>query len=65
MNPDEVTETKEKAQADLMHFLNLAAAQIKSKSKVIEQSGERYSERVNRLRVLEELIKEQAPQHGK
>lgn len=48
------------ARRDLQHFLNLASAQVRYRIKAIE-GKEQYSLRVARLRMLEELIKEQIP----
>ena len=54
----------ESGKHDLKHFLSLAAAQLRHRLKGAEAS-EAYSERINRLRLLEELIKEQVPQYDK
>ena len=51
------------AKKDLQHFLSLAAAQIKHRLK-LTQAEESYSERINQLRLLEELVKEQVPHHA-
>lgn len=48
---------------DLRHFLVLAHAQLKHRLKATEAS-EPYSTRINRMRALEELIKEQVPAHA-
>ena len=48
------------AKRDLEHFLRLAGAQLKSRREGAEKT-EPYSERINRMRLLEELIKEQVP----
>jgi hypothetical protein len=45
---------------DIEHFLRLAAAQVKHRREGIE-GQEPYSERINRMRLLEELIREQVP----
>lgn len=50
------------ADADLQHFLRLAAAQIRHKLKKAT-SSEPYSASINSMRMLEELIKEQTPNH--
>ncbi|MEK7358558.1 MAG: hypothetical protein AAB250_19085 [Bdellovibrionota bacterium] len=50
----------EDGKRDLKHFLKLAAAQINHRLKLAEAS-EPYSARINRMRALEELIKEQVP----
>jgi len=52
--------SQEEARRDLQHFLRLASAQVRHRIKAIE-SKETYSVRVARLRMLEELIKEQIP----
>lgn len=49
---------------DLLHFLNVAAMQIRARLERIERS-EVYSSRINQLRMLEELIREQMPTVGK
>jgi hypothetical protein len=45
---------------DLRHFLRLATLQLRHRLKTVE-TNELYSERVRRMRILEELLKEQAP----
>jgi hypothetical protein len=45
---------------DLHHFLRLATMQLRHRMKSLEQS-ESYSERARRMRLLEELLKEQLP----
>ena len=47
-------------QSSLEYFLRLAGAQLRNRLKDIE-SKEPYSERIGRMRLLEELIKEQLP----
>jgi hypothetical protein len=48
--------TKER---DLNHFMRLSAAQVRYRLNTFAAEG--YSQRVARLRLLEELIKEQIP----
>jgi len=48
------------ADRDLQHFLHLAKDQLAFNLRKI-QTSHGYSERVNRMRMLEELIKEQIP----
>lgn len=48
------------ARSDLQHFLRLSAAQVRYRLDALE-AKETYSSRVARLRMLEELIKEQIP----
>jgi hypothetical protein len=52
--------SSESARRDLQHFLRLSAAQVRYRLGMLE-SKETYSVRVARLRMLEELIKEQIP----
>jgi hypothetical protein len=52
------------AEKDLEHFLRVAAMQIRHRLKSVasqEAGSEPYSERINQMRMLEELIKEQIP----
>lgn len=51
-------ELKNDPKRDLQHFLRLSTAQVRHRLVEIEQK-ETYSPRINRLRMLEELIKEQ------
>lgn len=48
---------------DLQHFLKLAGAQLDHRLRKAEAS-ETYSSRINRMRALQELIKEQVPAHA-
>lgn len=48
------------ARRDLQHFLRLSAAQVRYRLNALE-AKETYSGNVARLRMLEELIKEQIP----
>lgn len=50
----------QESKKDLEHFLRLAHAQVRYRLKGIE-TKEPYSSRASRLRLLEELIKEQLP----
>ncbi len=52
--------SSESARHDLQHFLRLSAAQVRYRLGTLESKGT-YSVRVARLRMLEELIKEQIP----
>lgn len=51
----------DEARRDLQHFLRLASAQVQHRLKVMATGNEPYSVRMARLRMLEELIKEQIP----
>ena len=55
-----MSEESDSASRDLQHFLRLAAAQVRYRTAQLE-AKESYSQRVARLRLLEELIKEQIP----
>ena len=48
------------AKETLEHFLKMSAAQLRHRLSLTEKN-ETYSERINRMRMLEELIKEQLP----
>ncbi|MES2964941.1 MAG: hypothetical protein V4760_13705 [Bdellovibrionota bacterium] len=52
--------SNESGKRDLKHFLGLAGAQLDHRLKQTEAS-EPYSARINRMRALAELIKEQVP----
>ena len=45
----------------VLHFLRLSLAQLQHQLAISEKNKEPYSERVGRMRMLEELIKEQLP----
>jgi hypothetical protein len=55
--------SNESGKKDLKHFLGLAGAQLDHRLKQAEAS-EPYSARINRMRALVELIKEQVPAHA-
>jgi hypothetical protein len=52
--------SNDQGKRDIEHFLRLAAAQLKHRREDVELN-EPYSERINRMRLLEELIREQVP----
>ena len=51
--------SSENAKRDLRHFLNLASAQLAHKMK--SEAGEADAKKMNRMRALQEMIKEQVP----
>lgn len=48
------------AQHDLEHFLKLSLSQLRHRLREMEKK-EKYSESIARMRLLEELLKEQIP----
>lgn len=52
------------ASSDLRHFLGLAASQLRHRIKQVESETTKDNQKLNRMHLLEDLIKEQVTTNG-